>query len=102
VPGPALYRGRYDAPSGPIPVVKETGAYSGDIAAKYDALRSRMDRTSDSIISLVNDNWKNNANVLEGVKGLGKALAPFGPALKDYITVVKDIVDFKKLLDAAK
>jgi hypothetical protein len=83
-------------------VVKETGAYSGDIATKYEALRGRMDKTSDSIISLVNDNWKNNANVMEGVKGLGKALAPFGPALMDYITILKDVMDFKKLLDAAK
>jgi hypothetical protein len=61
-----------------------------------------MDNTTSSIIVLVNENWKNNANVLEGVLGLGKALGPVVPALMEYVNIVKDILDFKKLLDTAK
>jgi hypothetical protein len=40
-PGPTVYQGKFEAPQGPQPVVKETGAITG---AKKDAYRKEKDR----------------------------------------------------------
>jgi hypothetical protein len=45
VPGPAIYNGKYDAPSGSPPVVaiKDTGVFPEAFQKKYEALKAKED-----------------------------------------------------------
>lgn len=43
-PGGPLYKGTSDGPNGPAPIVKETGALSGEVAVRYQAERTARNR----------------------------------------------------------
>ncbi|TLD37872.1 Rhamnogalacturonate lyase B [Venturia nashicola] len=59
-PGGKKYEGKYDLPAGPAPVVKETGAYTGELQTKYEAIRDRMQDANSKIIEMVNKAWPAN------------------------------------------
>jgi hypothetical protein len=55
-----LYEGKHDAPAGPPPIVKETGAYTGQLKVKYEELKDKLDSYGGRIIDLVNKAWPAN------------------------------------------
>jgi hypothetical protein len=55
-----LYEGKHDAPTGPPPNVKETGAYTGQLKVKYEELKDKLDSYGGKIIDLVNKAWPAN------------------------------------------
>jgi len=75
-PGPPLYKGRYDPPTGPRPVVKETGAYppGSDIAAEYQSLIKTLEAPALQAADYINAKWpgyKADPNFLAGFAGVG-------------------------------
>jgi hypothetical protein len=75
-PGPALYSGKYDAPTGEAPVAKETGYYTGEIAQKYTALIAKLQAPGTKLTEFVNGAWP--------------AYNPDKAAFKQYGGMVKD------------
>jgi hypothetical protein len=60
-PGPPLYKGKYDAPVGQPPVVRETGTYTGESKAKYDKALEQLAHASKKLINYVNQVvWQDN------------------------------------------
>jgi hypothetical protein len=59
-PGPPLYKGKYDTPTGSPPIVQATGAYSGQLQVKYEALKAQVSKYGGKIIDLVNKAWPAN------------------------------------------
>jgi hypothetical protein len=59
-PGPKLYQGKHDAPTGPPPTVTETGTYTGELKVKYETLRDRISDSNSKIIEMVNKAWPAN------------------------------------------
>ena len=49
-----MYEGKRDAPSSSLPIIKETGAYTGHLKAKYEELKEKLDSYGGKIIDLVN------------------------------------------------
>jgi hypothetical protein len=85
-PGPPVYKGKYDAPTGPVPVVKETGAYTGELQTKYDALTDKLEAGGSKLADFVNGAWP--------------LYKPDQPAFKQYTgMVVKESAAHKKLLN---
>jgi len=56
-PGPPRYNGKYDAPTGPKPVVKETGAYPPELEVKYQDLIRRISRPGMKLSTYINTAW---------------------------------------------
>ncbi|RDI78049.1 hypothetical protein Vi05172_g11992 [Venturia inaequalis] len=81
-PGGKKYDGRYDAPTGPAPAVKETGAYTGELQAKYEAMRDRMQDANTKIIDMVNKAWPANKEFSMSV-GLTYMKTQMSPEWKD-------------------
>lgn len=52
-----MYKGRYDAPTSQPPVVKETGAYTGEVAAKYNELAKKLEDSGAKLVQFVNAAW---------------------------------------------
>jgi hypothetical protein len=52
-----LYKGKYDAPTGGAPVVTETGAYTGDLKVKYEALTEKLEAGGSKLADFVNGAW---------------------------------------------
>jgi hypothetical protein len=60
-----LYQGKHDAPTGSPPVVKETGAYPAELQAKYDILKTKVEKYGTKIIDLVNKAWPANKELAD-------------------------------------
>jgi len=56
-PGPSKYTGKYDAPTGPLPAVKETGAYSPELAVKYQEMLHKIEQPGMKLAVYVNTAW---------------------------------------------
>ncbi|KAF2416275.1 hypothetical protein EJ08DRAFT_703688 [Tothia fuscella] len=60
VPGPLLYSGKYDAPTGSPPLAKETGAYPAELQAKYEAMAKKLAVPTQDLVKYVNTQvWQN-------------------------------------------
>jgi hypothetical protein len=72
IPGPPLYRGRFDSPKGPAPVVseKDRGLFPAEFQVKYDAYKAKLDKHSGSTAKMV------NKLVPGGYKGASSASTP--------------------------
>jgi len=57
IPGPPLYAGKFDAPTGPKIAVKETGAYTGEAKVKYETLVKKLDDSGAKLADFVNGAW---------------------------------------------
>ena len=55
-----MYEGKHDAPIGLLPIIKETGAYTGHLKVKYEELKEKLDSYGGKIIDLVNKAWPAN------------------------------------------
>jgi hypothetical protein len=68
IPGPPLYKAKYEAPVGPAPVVsdKDRGLFPPVFQAKYDDYKRRQDEHATNANSFFNkDNGKINGNLME-------------------------------------
>jgi hypothetical protein len=54
VPGPQLYQGKYDAPTGSPAVVKNTGDFPGSLQKKYQDLSKKFDGITSSLLDSIN------------------------------------------------
>jgi hypothetical protein len=92
-----LYQGKHDAPTGPVPVVKETGAYQGQLQEKYVALKARANKYGSKIIDLVNKAWPANKELKDA--GLDYMKMQFSQEWREtfqqYEAVKTDIDAFK-------
>lgn len=52
-PGGKKYEGKYDALTGQLSVVKETGAHTGELQVKYEVIQDRMQDANSKIIEMV-------------------------------------------------
>jgi hypothetical protein len=97
-PGPPLYKGKYEAPTGPRPVVKETGRYPPDLEVTYQDLIKKIERPALKLATYINSAWpgyKADANLMKRYGSMGKTVAVEG---KEVMTSLKaDIEAFKKL-----
>jgi hypothetical protein len=57
-PGPALYKGKYEKPTGQAPVVKETGAYTGALETQYRQLSKKIEDAGLITLEFVNGAWE--------------------------------------------
>ncbi len=57
IPGPPKYNGKYDAPTGPPPVVapKDRGAFPPEFEAKYQDVKKKADKWMYESVAAVND-----------------------------------------------
>jgi Auxiliary Activity family 9 (formerly GH61) len=60
-PGPPVYKGEYNAPTGPAPIVKETGYYPPDLQKKYVALRDKWTEFATAAIGFINSSDAGNS-----------------------------------------
>lgn len=103
IPGPPVYKGRYDAPTGKAPVVKETGAYPPELQAKYETVMKHVDNVSALVIDAVNEGWPKNSPYPTKVMDVwmppsGKFWKAITSALSNTYT---DVTEFKKELTKA-
>jgi hypothetical protein len=96
-PGPPLYEGKHDAPTGSRPVVTKTGAYIGQLQVKYDALKSEISKYGGKIIDLVNKAWPANKELKD--VGFDYIKMQFSPEWRDtflkYEAIKTEIDAFK-------
>jgi hypothetical protein len=101
-PGPPLYKGKYDAPTGPAPVVTETGAYTPELQVQYNALVAKIAAGGDKLADFVNAAWpgyKPDAQAFKAYTGMVVKEGKEGKALVDSLK--SDIDAFKKASQAA-
>ena len=82
---------------GSPPVVKETGAYTGELQVKYEAIRAQIEKYGAKIIELVNKAWPANKELKDA--GMDYMKMQFSPEWRDtflrYEAIKKDIDAFK-------
>lgn len=96
-PGPPLYEGKHDAPTGSPPIVKETGAYTGQLQIKYEALKEKVDLYGGKIIDLVNKAWPANKELKD--IGMDYIKMQFSPEWRETFTRYEGV---KSEIDAFK
>jgi hypothetical protein len=87
-PGPPLYSGKFDTPTGEPPVVRETGEYSGEAKVRYADLVKRLDDAGGKLAEFVNAAWphyKPNQTEFSKYPGL------IQKASKERLEILKDI-----------
>ena len=96
--------GKHDAPTGPPPTVKETGAYTGLLKVKYEELKDKLDVYGGRIIDMVNKAWPANREY----KDIGMAYmkmqmsTEMRDAYKQYEGLKTEIEAFKEDLQKQK
>jgi hypothetical protein len=96
VPGPPLYSGKFDAPTGQVPAVKDTGAYTGELKVKYDAILKKLDESGERLSEFVNKAWPHyEPNKAE----FKKYPAMIVEASKERKQILVDIGEVKRLAD---
>lgn len=103
VPGPALYWGKYEAPSGPAPVVREVGAFPGGMQKKYEELSVKFDGIVSALIDCINK--IDFVNSKEKVPSLTDVFGDIGKMTSGIVglgTLPGDIASFKKQLTVAQ
>jgi hypothetical protein len=94
-PGPPLYKGKYDAPAGQPPVVRETGAYTGEAKAKYDKALTQLAQASKTLINYVNEViWQDNKI---DVAGAAKFPSVVSNMVAERSKILKDLGDLKDI-----
>jgi hypothetical protein len=102
-PGPPLYKGKYDAPTGPAPVVTETGAYPPALQVQYNNLVAKLEAGGSKLADFVNGAWpayKPDAQAFKAYTGMVKEESKAGKVLLD--SLMGDISAFKKAVAAQK
>jgi hypothetical protein len=96
-----VYQGKYNAPTGSPPTLKETGAMVGELKAKYDKVIQLLDDTGKKTIVYINGNANQNSK-LDPAKGQGffAELAAMGKE-KDKIIAGPDMADLKAAVEKA-
>lgn len=84
VPGPAVYAGKYDAPSGSPPVValKDTGVFPGEFQKKYDVYKVKQDKYALEALDKFNE--LNAPNGVANSGGYFSTATNFGSFLKKH------------------
>jgi hypothetical protein len=96
LPGPPLYQGKYNNPTGPPPTVSETGAYTGELKVKYEAVAERLALATRKMINYVNTVvWQDEKVDQIGAAGFPKAI---GTMLADRGSILNstDFLELKK------
>jgi lytic cellulose monooxygenase (C1-hydroxylating) len=83
-PGPPVYQGKYEAPTGQPPVVKETGAYTGELDVKYRDLVKKLDAAGVKLAEFVNEAWPH--------------YEPSDKRFKEFPDLIKQAMKERKLL----
>jgi hypothetical protein len=94
-PGPPLYKGKFDAPTGQHPVVRETGAYTGESKVKYDKALGLLEKESKKLIAFVNEVvWQDNK-----IDPAGSAKFPsvVGNMVAQRQKILKELGDLKDI-----
>jgi hypothetical protein len=89
--------GKHDPPTGPAPVVRETGAYSGALGVKYEEIKKKLEVYGARIIGMVNTAWPANKEYKEiGNAYIKMQMSPgMRNAYKEYEGLKSDIEAFK-------
>jgi hypothetical protein len=96
-----LYKGKYDAPTGSPPVVQETGAYTGDLKVKYEAMAQELAAASRKLINYVNSVvWEHDEINLTGSVGFPAVLRNM-LAERFKIVTTPEFLDLKKAIEKA-
>jgi len=98
-PGPPKYNGKYDAPTGPRPVVTtaEAGIYAPDLNVKYQDLIRRIERPALKLATYVNTAWPYYQASAEVMKLYGKvAAAGIKESTQNLETLKPEIEAFRK------
>jgi len=96
-PGPPMYNGKYDAPTGKPPVVKETGTYPPELEAKYEDMVRKIDKPGLVLSTFVNAAWhhyKTDADEFKKYPGL--VIEATKETKKVVNSLLDDIEAFKK------
>jgi hypothetical protein len=65
-----VYKGQYNSPEGPQPVVNETGAYTGELKIKYEAMAKKLAVPTQDLVKYVNTQvWQDNKMNDAGMAG---------------------------------
>jgi hypothetical protein len=101
IPGPPVYKGKYNAPTGSPPTVTETGAMTGQLKAKYDKVIRLLDEAGTKSIVYINGKTNQNSK-FDPAKGKGffAELAAMGKE-KDKIIAGPDMADLKAAVEKA-
>jgi len=85
VPGPPVYKGKYDAPTGPVPILseKERGIFPKEFQAKYEAFKAKEDAEGLAFNQKLNDAQE------AGAHGKPKEDAVMGQAFSAHFTAQK-------------
>ncbi|KAF2673276.1 hypothetical protein BT63DRAFT_152178 [Microthyrium microscopicum] len=98
LPGPPLYTGKFEAPTGPRPVAKETGAYPTDLEVKYMDMLHKIERPGLNLATFVNSAWYHYKPDKESFKKYGGMVVSASKETKEIIKgLFEDIEAFKKL-----
>jgi len=102
-PGPPVYSGKYDNPTGPAPIVTETGAYNPELEVQYNNLVAKLEAGGLKLADFVNNAWpgyKPDAQAFKAYTGMVVKESKEGKALQD--SMMADIEAFKKAAGSQK
>jgi hypothetical protein len=101
-PGPPLYAGKYDPPTGPRREVKETGIYPPALETTYKDLIKKIERPGLKLATYINAAWPHYKADAELMKGFGTVGQVAGKEGKQVMDAVKpEIEAFKRLVQSA-
>lgn len=97
-PGPPLYTGKYDAPTGPRPSVtrEQTGAYPPELEVIYQDLIRKIERPALKLATYINTAWPGYRADSETMKRYGQMGAGVFKEGNEVMEAIKgDILAFK-------
>jgi hypothetical protein len=94
-----LFKGKYNAPTGLPPVVEETGAYTGELRAKYEAMAKQLAAATRKMINFVNTVvWQDGK--MSGTPGFPEQVGAM-LAERSRILNTTEFLDLKKEIEKA-
>ena len=94
-----MYKGKYEAPTGQPPVVRETGAYTGEVKAKYDAILGKLAESGGRLTDFVNAAWPHyKPDKVE----FSKYPAMIVEASKERVQILKDLGSLKEAIQKSQ